>query len=100
MLPPLPGVASREIPAEMHYTLEGGGKAIPHSVLKKTECALSESGIKTCTALTGPSLKPSPHLPPYFSPAVTPDGLHFTNSYFMEMVGENGAEPCNNNNDY
>lgn len=67
---------------------------------KKTECALSESGIKTCTALTGPSLKPSPHLPPYFSPAVTPDGLHFTNSYFMEMVGEDGAEPCNNNNDY
>lgn len=51
--------------------LEGGGKAIPHSVLKKkkkTECALSESGIKTCTALTGPSLKPSPHPASLFQP--------------------------------
>lgn len=100
MLPPLPGVASREIPAEMHYTWKAEEKQFLILFLKKTECALSESGIKTCTALTGPSLKPSPHLPPYFSQAVTPDGLHFANSYFMEMVGENGAEPCNNNNDY
>lgn len=47
-------------------------------------------------ALTGPSLSSARSPVPYFSRAITADELHFTNSYFMEMVGADN----DNNNDY
>lgn len=79
-VPPLPGVASREIPAEMHYTwLEWRRRSNSSLCFKKDGVRSQRVRHEDVHGADRPIAKAaSPrrlaHLPPYFSPARTRTG--------------------------